>query len=321
MLTLRRCDRAYLAGRRQHVHALGQRRPALLIEQAHQGFAHAELGDGRGYIQTGVGAHGVGCGLDRLLVARGEGAQRVLHPVAQLSQHRIGDVQWVLCHKKHAHALGAYQPHHQLDALNQRLGRVIKEQMRLVKKEHQFGLVQVAYLGQGLEQLAQQPQQKSGVQARRIHQLVRGQDVDHPLAAAIGLHEIGNIEHGLAKKAVAALRLDLHQAALNSADAGGADVAVLSGVAGGVVAHVLAHGAQVFHVQQQQSVVVGNLKHQLQHAGLGVVQVEHARQQQWPQIAHCGAHRVALLPKHIPQRGRECDKVRRIKPTLSKDFG
>jgi hypothetical protein len=34
----------------------------------------------------------------------------------------------------------------------------------------------------------------------------------------------------------------------------------------GVVAHVLQHGAQVLHVQQQQAVVVGDLEHQVQHA-------------------------------------------------------
>ena len=40
----------------------------------------------------------------------------------------------------------------------------------------------------------------------------------------------------------------------------------------GVVAHVLQHGAQVLQVQQQHAVVVGDLEHQLQHAGLGFVE-------------------------------------------------
>jgi hypothetical protein len=70
--------------------------------------------------------------------------------------------------------------------------------------------------------------------------------------------------------------LDLQQPALDGAHAGRADVAVLGGELLGVVAHVLQHGAQVFQVQQQQAVVVGDLEHQVQHAGLGLVQVEHA---------------------------------------------
>jgi hypothetical protein len=108
---------------------------------------------------------------------------------------------------------------------------------------------------------------------------------------------------GSPKNFLAALAFDLHQTALDGADAGGTDVAVFGGVLAGVVAHVLAHGAQVLHVQQQQAVVVGNLEHQLQHTGLGVVQVQHAGQQQRPQVADGGAHRVALFAKHVPQGG------------------
>ena len=72
----------------------------------------------------------------------------------------------------------------------------------------------------------------------------------------------------------------------------------------GVVADVLQHRAQVLQVEQQQAVVVGDLEHQLQHAGLGLVEVEHARQQQRAHVGDRGAHRVALLAEHVPQRGR-----------------
>jgi hypothetical protein len=71
-----------------------------------------------------------------------------------------------------------------------------------------------------------------------------------------------------------------------------------------VVAHVLQHGAQVLHVQQQQAVVVGDLEHQVQHPGLRLVERQHARQQQRAHVADGGAHRVALLAEHVPQRGR-----------------
>ena len=93
--------------------------------------------------------------------------------------------------KIHADALAAHQPHHQLDALDQRLRRILEQQVRLVEEEHQLGLVEVADLGQLLEQLRQHPQQEGGVQARRIEQLVGGQDVDHALAVVDGLHEVG----------------------------------------------------------------------------------------------------------------------------------
>jgi hypothetical protein len=64
------------------------------------------------------------------------------------------------------------------------------------------------------------------------------------------------------------------------------------------------HGAQVLQVEQQQAVVVGDLEHQVQHAGLGVVEVQHAAQQQRAHVGDGGAHRVALLAEHVPQRDR-----------------
>ena len=76
----------------------------------------------------------------------------------------------------------------------------------------------------------------------------------------IGLHEVGDVEHRLAEELVAALLLELQQAALDGADAGGADVAVLGGELARVLADVLQHGAQVLQVEQQQAVVVGDLE-------------------------------------------------------------
>ena len=228
----------------------------------------------------------------------------MLHPVAELGQHRIRNVQRVLRHEINAHALGAHQPHHQLDALDQRLGCIGEQQMGFVKEKHQLGLVRVADFGQLLEQLRQHPQQEGGVQARRMHQLVGRQDVDDAMPRAVGLHEVADVEHRLAKEFVAALGFDLHQSALDGAHAGGADIAVLGGELAGVVPHMLQHGAKVLQIKQQQAVVVGNLEDQVQDAGLRFIQVEHAAQQQRPHVGHGGTHRMALLAEHIPQRGR-----------------
>jgi hypothetical protein len=40
------------------------------------------------------------------------------------------------------------------------------------------------------------------------------------------------------------------------------------------------HRTQVFHVEQQQPLVISDAKHQVQHARLRFVEVEHARKQQ-----------------------------------------
>ena len=227
----------------------------------------------------------------------------MLHAVAQLAQHGVGNIDRVLSDEIHAHALGAHQTHDQLDALDQHLGRVVEQQVGFVEEKDQLGLVGVANFRQLLEQLGQKPEQKSRVKARRVHQLVGGQNVDHAHAVGIGLHQIIDVQHGLAKEFVAALAFDGHQTALDGAHAGRADVAVLRGELLGVVAHILQHGAQILEVQQQHAAVVGNLEDQIEHAHLGFIEAQHAAQQQRAHVRDGGAHRVALLAKHIPQRG------------------
>ena len=176
-----------------------------------------------------IGAHGLGRGFHRLLVARGEGAQGVLHAVAELSQHRVRNVERVLGDEIHAHALGADQAHHLFDLFEQGLGRVVEQQVRLVEEEHQLGLFRVAHLGQVLEQFGQHPQEEGRVQLGRAHQDLGGEDVDHAAAFRVGLHQVVDIERGLAEELVRPLLFELHQAALDGADRGRRYVAVLGG--------------------------------------------------------------------------------------------
>ena len=84
----------------------------------------------------------------------------MLHAMAQLTQHRIGDVHWILGDEINAHALGADQPDHLLDLLQQDPGRFVEEQVGFVEEEHQPGLVDIPHFRQLLEQLGEHPQQK-----------------------------------------------------------------------------------------------------------------------------------------------------------------
>jgi hypothetical protein len=94
---------------------------------------------GLGDVESGVGTK-VSAAAHRLLVARGEGAQGVLDAVAELAQDLVGHVVRVLRAEVDAHALGADQPHHLLDPLQQRRRAVVEQQVRLVEEEHQLGL-------------------------------------------------------------------------------------------------------------------------------------------------------------------------------------
>src|SRR5690606_41766435 len=72
----------------------------------------AQLRQRGGHVQARVGDEGLGCGLHRLLVARGEGAQRVLEAVAELAEDVGRHIVWELRAEIHAHALGARSEEH-----------------------------------------------------------------------------------------------------------------------------------------------------------------------------------------------------------------
>ncbi len=159
----------------------------------------------------------------------------MLHPVAQLAGHFLGNVDRVLRHEEHAHALGTDQPHDLLDLVFQRLGRIVEQQVRLVEEEHQLGLFRIAHLGQALEQLGQQPQQEGGVELGAAHQLVGGEHVDEAAPLLVGGQEIVDLQRRLAEEQVCPLALEAQQLPLDGADAGLADIAIFAGQFPGVL--------------------------------------------------------------------------------------
>ena len=108
-------QRRKLRLRRHNPRALHDLRHTLCVQKRHQRLAHGQFAHCFGNVQIGIAAECVGGGFHGFLVARGEGAQGVLHAVAQLPQHRVGQVGRVLCDEIHAHAFGAYQPHRLFD--------------------------------------------------------------------------------------------------------------------------------------------------------------------------------------------------------------
>src|SRR3546814_2576188 len=87
-----------------------------------------------------------------------ERAQRMLDAVAKLPRHLVGNVDRVLGDEIDADALRSDQPHDLLDLVEQRAGRIVEQQVRLVEEEGEHGLVGIADFGELFEQFAQQPQ-------------------------------------------------------------------------------------------------------------------------------------------------------------------
>ena len=82
---------------------------------------------------------------------------------------------------------------------------------------------------------------------------------------------------------------------------------------------MLHHGAQVLKIEQQQAIVVGDLEDELEHAGLRVVEVEQAGEQDRPHVRDRRPHRVALLASDVPEsdgetRRRPVGDAERVEP-------
>jgi hypothetical protein len=87
----------------------------------------------------------------------------MLHAIAKLAQDILGHIGGVLRHEINTHPLGPDQARHLFDLIDQGLGRIIKQKMRLVEEKHQLGLVRITHLGKGLEQLGQKPQEEGRI--------------------------------------------------------------------------------------------------------------------------------------------------------------
>jgi ribosomal protein S28E/S33 len=103
---------------------------------------------------------------------------------------------------------------------------------------------------------------------------------------------------------VRALGLQGQQLALDRADGGGRDVAVLGADLVGMVGDVFQRRLKVLQVQQQQAVLVGDVEGDVQHAFLGVVQLQQARQEQRAHLGDGRADRMAFLAEQVPEHHR-----------------
>ena len=243
------------------------RRFPFFIQHRDQRFAHAQLGKHRLDLELRILTKRLRGGLDRFLIARREGAQRVLHPVPELAQHNIRNIERILADEINADAFRSDQPDHLFDFLANACLDVGEEQMRFVEEENQLRFFRIADFRQRLEQLRKHPEQKRRVNFRRLlHQLFRRQDIDHSATAAVGLDQIIEVERRLAEKFVGALRFKREQVALDRSRACRRDVPVLRFELVGIVGHVLQHRAQIFQIEQKQPGFVGDLEDHVQNA-------------------------------------------------------
>ena len=217
--------RASRRSRRHDQVSLEHRRVAVVLEQREKSLAHRKVGDRVLDIEIGLWSNGPAIAFT-VFCSPGEGAQGVLHLIAELSQDGVGDVDWVLRREVDAASLAADEPHRLLDLCEQRRRRALEEQVRLVEEEHQLGLGRSARPGQALEESTERPRQERRVDLRREHAPVGREDAHVAATTGIGLHEVEEIQGGLAEEPPAALFLEGDEGALDGVHRGAGDMAV-----------------------------------------------------------------------------------------------
>ena len=99
--------------------------------------------------------------------------------------------------------------------------------MRLVEEEHELRLLRIADLRQALEELREQPHEERRVHLGALIERLGSENVDDAAARSVGLHEVLDVERGLAEHLLAAFLLEREEPALDGTDRRGGNVAVL----------------------------------------------------------------------------------------------
>jgi hypothetical protein len=225
-----------------------------------------------------------------------------LHAVSELAEDRIGNVLGVLGDEIDANALGADQADDLFDFVQEGWRHVVEEQVGFVEEEHELGLGQVADLGEVFEEFGEHPEEERCVDAGGEHQFLGGEQVDDAVSLAVGLEEVVEVQGGFREETIAALLFEGHETALDGADAGGGDVSVAGGEGGGVFGDVGEQGSEVFQVQEEEAVFVGDLEDDVKDTGLGFVELEESGQEDRAHLGDGGAHRDGLGCRRHPRR-------------------
>ncbi len=289
-------------------------RGALLAEHGHHGLADAEAGEEFFEVVGGV-REGLHRRLQGLLVVRREGPERVLDPVAELREDVGRHVLRGLCDEEDAHAFRANQAHGLGDRVQERLGGVAEQQVRLVEEEHQPGLVGVADLGQVVEEVGQQPHQERREEQRFV--LDRGQFQDRDDAPSVGRRpqQVGRVELGLAEEVRHALRLEGGQRAQDHPGRGGGQAADVLQLGPALVGDQERDDRpEVLEVDQLQALGVGVVEDQAEGLLLGPVELQHLGEQDRAEAGDGGPHRDTAAE---PAEGEELGGETGRRPLLS----
>ena len=278
---------------------------ALRVEQRHQRLADAQLGDGPLGVERRVRAQGLRRRPHRLLVLRGERAQRVLDAVAELAQHasrgrRAGSGCRSRCRRPWSgSAAPPARPSRAAPSARRRRAGAPRRRRTPAwacrDRRPRAGSRRAPTGATGGTSSRAWATASAG--RRRARSPRRGPSASVCIRSS--MFSMGSPKNRSAPCCSSSSRRRWI-APIEAAET--LPYWVLNCAAS--LADVLQHRPQILEVEEQQAAVVGDLEDEREHAGLRVVQVEEAPQEQRPHVRDRRAHRMTLLAVDVPEGDR-----------------
>ena len=219
----------------------------------------------------------------------------MLHARPELREHLARDVLRRLGDEEDADTLGPDEPDRLRDLREEVLRRVAEQQVRLVEEEHELRLLGVAHLGEGVEEVGEQPHEERRVEGRLVLDARHLEQTDDALAGRVEADEVGGVDLGFAEEDVGALVGEGDELPQDHPDGGARQPAELLQFALAVVAREVGEDrAQVTQVEERQTRLIGVVEDETEAGLLRGVETEDLAQQQRAECGDGGADRDAL---------------------------
>lgn len=123
------------------------------------------------------------------------------------------------------------------------------------------------------------------------------QKIDITASVICHCQPVPDVQCRLAEKHIAALLFQAQQSPLDRADTLSRHIAIGSFELSRIITDVLHHRTQILQIQQQQSLIIGNLKNNRHDTALRSIQLQKPTQQIRPHLGNSRPNRMTFLPK------------------------
>jgi hypothetical protein len=173
--------------------------------------------------------------------------------------------------------------------------------MGLIKEKYGYRLRRVSCLRELFEELGDQPEKQGCIGLGGLRQPVGSEDIDHAMTIRINPGKVGHLQGWFTEETFCTLLLQGKQAALDRADACGRDIPITRPEFLCMITDIHGHGTQIFQVQLENLLVIGDLEEGAEYISLDIIQVQYPGEEERAHLGDGGPDGMSLFPIDIPE--------------------